>query len=816
MLAFTAAAVLFSGVAAHAQPDNASPTETSPPVAPTATSAVANEIVLGIDRFGVGNQARAGDWIGVNISAVDSNPKQRDVILSIVIPDADGDSATYARVVTLNPGTRQTFWVYLRLPFNALGSNLTGMLEAHEAITSDAEQDRVLKARPGRMLGQTPIGGGTLRVLEPSVGMACVLGQRSAGLRAYADRDQPTQTYLTLGHEVTEIAEGLSAADLPDRWQGLAAFDAVFWLGADISALRGEAARALREWVHRGGHLIISLPAVGSAWTTPSSNELIDLLPAVKISRRENVDLEPYKAIFTSARDRFIPRSATLHDLIPREDARPDEAVSLISGPDGRCLVSRRIVDAGMVTLIGVDLSTRGISDAIDADMFWHRILGKRGKFVPAAQKAGVSQNLSRPVMTVDGGLHEEIAKKGQTAAAVLLGLVVFAAYWLAAGPLGYAVLKKTNRIRHAWLAYVLTAGAFTALAWSGATALRPRRVEAAHVTFLDHIYGQPQQRARTWASILTPTYGTASIQIGGPNAKIEETTETRAAGNIASAWESPTADGARTQFPDARPYIVDGRNPSAWNVPSRATVKQFQFEWAGGPRWGMPHPVAPEGGTERDGLRLVGNKLQGTLVHNLPGELQNVVVMYVRRQQPINFSSTSAPKFDGSAVKFNAWPVGAALNVGDLFSGTSDLAFRYLDDLVPKQDSMFAAAQSTIATPRLLDSVAQLSFYSLLRTPDATSKGEQQTFASMQRVLTHGWDISRWSTQPCLIIVGTIGGDTPLGRESPTPVYVDGVEIKMTGRTVVRWIYPLDAAPPDWNALPGPTPAAPPGKDPV
>jgi hypothetical protein len=37
-----------------------------------------------------------------------------------------------------------------------------------------------------------------------------------------------------------------------------------------------------------------------------------------------------------------------------------------------------------------------------------------------------------------------------------------------------------------------------------------------------------------------------------------------------------------------------------------------------------------------------------------------------------------------------------------------------------------------------------------------------------------------------------------------------------MTGRTVVRWIYPLDANPPDWNALPGPTPAAPPGKDPV
>ena len=58
---------------------------------------------------------------------------------------------------------------------------------------------------------------------------------------------------LTLGHEVTEIVEGLTAADLPDRWQGLACFDAIAWIGADIGELRGETARALREWVRRGG-----------------------------------------------------------------------------------------------------------------------------------------------------------------------------------------------------------------------------------------------------------------------------------------------------------------------------------------------------------------------------------------------------------------------------------------------------------------------------------------------------------------------------------------------------------------------------------
>ncbi len=797
----------FSGVVPRAHgfqdappPPSPSTADTSGAQAPAPASAVANEIVLSIDRFGVGNQARAGDWTAVRISAVDSNTKQREVILSLVLPDADGDMSTYSRVVTLNPGAKQTFWMYTRVPFSALGMGFGGKLEAHEAVTSD---DQILKSTPGRLLGQTPIGGGTLRVLEPTVGMMAVLGPRSAGLRAYADRDSPSQTYLTLGHEVNEIVEGLTANDLPDRWQGLACFDAIAWIGADIGELRGETARALREWVRRGGHLIVSLPSVGAAWTTPSSNELLDIMPAVKVSRRENVDLDEYRPLFTYSPTRFLPKTAVVHDLIPREDIGPTDALSLLSGPDGRCCVSRRIVDSGMVTLLGFDLSSRGLADSIDAEMFWHRILGKRGSMVQASEKLAVSQNMNRQILTLDGGIHEVIAKKGQTAAAVLLGLIVFAAYWLTAGPLGYAVLKKTNRVRHAWLAYVLTAGFFTALAWSGATALRPRKVEAAHVTILQHVYGQPQSRARTWASILTPGYGTATVQIGGPNAKIEETNDQRASGNIATAWDAPNSDAARTQFPDARAYTVDARNPSEWRVPSRATVKQFQFEWAGGPRWTMPHPVAPEGQSERDGLRVNGKSLQGTLVHNLPGELHDVVIMYVEAQTDILSARSQNKGFfplraSGKVASTPEWAPGQGLDLSQAFnSSNASTLDAFGTTLVPDVQGANVLLQTSLPTPRLSDEVKALSFYSMLLTPRFPTNGNSEAFLAMQRVLTHGWDLGRWLTQPCLIVVGVLGGDGPNGAASPTPVFVDGTEINMRGKTIVHWVYPLPARPP-------------------
>ncbi|MBC7834429.1 MAG: hypothetical protein H7Y88_04920 [Phycisphaerales bacterium] len=58
---------------------------------------------------------------------------------------------------------------------------------------------------------------------------------------------------------------------------------------------------------------------------------------------------------------------------------------------------------------------------------------------------------------------------------------------------------------------------------------------------------------------------------------------------------------------------------------------------------------------------------------------------------------------------------------------------------------------------------------------------------------MTHALDLSRWLTQPCIIIIGQMPGGAP----SPTPIYVDDQAISTKGHTVVRWIYPLPADPP-------------------
>ncbi|MBL8990493.1 MAG: hypothetical protein JNJ48_02810, partial [Phycisphaerae bacterium] len=64
------------------------------------------------------------------------------------------------------------------------------------------------------------------------------------------------------------------------------------------------------------------------------------------------------------------------------------------------------------------------------------------------------------------------------------------------------------------------------------------------------------------------------------------------------------------------------------------------------------------------------------------------------------------------------------------------------------------------------------------------------------RRRLTHGSDLGRWFTQPCVIIQGWMGereGDGPC----PVPITVGGEPVAMSGRTLVRWVYPLAESPP-------------------
>jgi hypothetical protein len=770
------------------------------------------EVTLNVRSLGLGGAVRAGDWIGILLDISDSADRQREVLVRLTTPDADGDRVHYERTLTTNPGVPQPLWVYMRVPYRFKSGDqihasvFTAVEQAAEAPAAGPDR-RGWTYGTGRLLGTSRIILSPANLVPRTEAIFGIIGQRGMGLSRYSGDPGDSPTFMRGGHERTRLVTSLRPESLPDRWMGLDPFETVFWSEGTPAALGTERAAALREWVIRGGHLVIVLPRVGQTWTDEVNNPIHDIMPRVRVQRHEGVDLEPYRILISRDDQREMPRSEVVQFLHSVDGAAKHEAMCIIGGPldeAGRasCLVARRLVGAGMVTMVGLDVASAWMSrnDFPEPELFWHRIIGKRGELHRLSQADRLKGGFeSRAELTVDRDIKNEIAKTGLASSGVLIGFVVFVAYWLVAGPLGYAVLNRTGNKRHAWVAFVLAAAIFTGIAWGGARAIRPGSIETSHLTLLDHVYGQDYDRARSWVSLLIPDYGEAAVALGNP------AHSTGRFMNAIAPWDGE--DTAGDGFPDSRSYRIESRRPDLMVIPTRSTVKQFQLDWAGGPPWRMPRPVPTSTGSDGE-LRIIdqdGKKsISGVLVHDLPDTLTDVyiIVNYGQKDLLRSFAGPGARSMtaDVATYRITSWEAGAPLDLGAQLEPVREKLdiFTELLSRIGAPDSQLTGTDPSRAGNRL----TALSFFSQLQPPDArppTNIRSTNPEITVQRRHTHGWDLGKWFTQPCIIVVGQIGAD---GRgPSPVPLYVarGGTyrEVPQVGRTMVRWIYPLGERPP-------------------
>ena len=804
------------------------------------------EIQVELTSFGIGGVARPGEWCGVQLTVIEQTQLRREVIIRMSLQDSDGDSAEYRTVLSTNPGVRQPVTLYVRLPASFTGDMppTVSVYAAEEA--EDAGGPGALGYREGALISQTRLSQNQVfgTVLGQGQGAMLLVGSRTLGLEAYQQSFQNNEGYLPFGHEVTRLAQGLTPSNLPDRWHGLAPFAEIVWSEGSPGDLGLEQARALREWVQRGGHLVIVLPVVGNEWISLQNPEIVSLLPRVTIERREAQPIEPYRPLLVATPDVVLRRPLTVHALDPLAQAEPQEAMRIINGPDGRCIVARRLVGLGAVTVIGLDLlgimPRRGTLDAgnfvppdsvspglPEADVFWHRVLGRRGSLMSTAGTTAWEANPTSPKLSgrsvswIDSDIGDRINRTGRAAQGVLLALVVFALYWIVAGPGGFFALRRKGAERHAWTGFVLAGLLFTGIAWGGAWAIKPKTMTFDHLTVLDHVYGQRLQRARTIGSLLVPDYGEASLEVG--------TDEERAVAgrgrftHLAAPWEP--IDGVRRSgvgFPDSRGYAIDSRAPSLLTFPTRATVKQVEMDWLGGMGWSGIRPVAAadeEVGRVVQVAEQGSSILSGVLTHDLPGPLSNVTIFVVQGMSNLATPPRSGQGFNepstamytiGRAYKIGSdWQPGDPLNLAALTNLGPALSLaerstliRTMQNLLPNPSRTLVDLTMRPTYGSLDDRIVSMSFFNQLHPPVySINSAVQPTLA--RRAVSHTMDLSRWFTQPCVIVIGQLRLEGPQSIPTPFEVRVNDQlrAPSVRGTTVVRWIYPLDDAPPAYPA---------------
>ncbi len=771
-----------------------------------------NEVELSVVSFGIGGLAREGDWTGVQVQMQDLGSSSRDIVLRLEIPDEDGDQTQYDRVVTANPGVVQSFWIYCWLPYQSTGSEY--VLKAFEAIDDGGSGNLgEIGFRAGRLLGSYPIYNPQIQ--SARVGLIGVLGSNQLGLDQYGFTVN-NNPWMLFSHELQRTSSGLSIDNLPDRWQGLLSLDTLVWSTSTTAAydpgrLTPEKARAIREWVQRGGHLVIVLQSSGDPWYL-GSHPLRSLLPVIKAPRRnEGVSLEPYRALLTESESVELPTNAVVYSFEPTEDGSKSDAMPVLVGPDDETVVIRRVLGSGMVTVVGLPLNHGQLRRVglPEPEPFWHRVLGLRGNVlrpdqITDQQKADAA---SRALLLFDDGVSDSISKTGTAVQGVFFGIVVFFLYWMFAGPLGYAMLKRKKMNQHAWMAFVACIFGFAAIAWIGATALRPKRATISHLSLVEQVHGQDTQRVRTWFSAMLPTYGQATVSVQDPGQSTgfaaQESTD------LLIPWGSPDITGVLGgSFPDNSGYRVQSRSPAALTVPTRATVKSFYSEWSGDANWTMPYVVGELGSVGEAQLSLDGSVVSGQIAHNLPGVLRDVKVFVIYRETPINRvgqnldrrmiaqTAVYAPNFGT-----DGWAPGQSIELSDITSlAAADRQARqsnYFETAV-----RFGVDRSGILGSRgtLTDRLVAGMFISQLEPPRFGASSSDPVGERLAgRRLLHGWDLGRWFTQPALIVTGVleIDPDNADPDAMPSPVWIDGRRVPSSGTTVVTWVYPFDPAPP-------------------
>lgn len=785
-------------------------------------STVASEVQIAVRNFGVGNRARRGGWIGIEVELTDSADKPRNVLIRISSVDIDYDEMWMQRTVVTNPGARQLVWLYMRLPFGAkFGTDFP--ISAHEAveIAGDGQllpngQPAPAQYRAGRLLGSLRFRP-QVDTVDSTTSLIAVVGPRGGGLEQF-NRSSPVQGIRTVtGHEIVEVVGGLTPAGMPDRWMGLEQFEALGWTGTasvdQPSQLREAQAEAIREWVRRGGHLCIVLPPVAQPWINAPTNPLLDIMPQVRVNRLEGVDLGQFRSLLTTKTDVALPNDAVVQTFTP-DNAGPYEAMPIMVGPNNECVVVRRLVGSGAVTVVGIDLTSRKLSDVengLRADQFWNRVLGKRAPLLSSSDWQDLTKdrktmpygNPSRAVI-VDAPISGGIASQAKAATGVLLAFVVFLAYWLLAGPLGYVLLKGRGMKQHAWLAFVAAAGLFTVIAWGGASMLKIRSVQGRHLTFVDSVYGQSSSKVRSWVSVFLPRYGEQTLSVAPVSMSGAETR------NLIAPWDQmdSQAGSAIVAFTDSRGYTAEARSPDTISVPARATTKQVQVDWAGPlpSEWGMIRPLAdasvPVGQEIRVGVRDDAKSaerkwtLEGTLVHTFPVPLKNVELWFVEGQRPTRPGNNAPKMFSevrAAKLPVKEWGPNVALVLDTQFK--TDFSKDRVDDALGRVTSGggmpgvgMGVGDSGVSDENFGVGV---TFFSM--TPPQQA-GE--SWAQVRREATHGLDLSRWFTQPSLIVIGELEE-----AESPIPIRVDNLSgedarKRIKGRTIVRWVYPLAPKP--------------------
>jgi hypothetical protein len=760
------------------------------------------------DDVGFMGQIKPGLWNPIRLTIENPSATPMAVDCQWSLKDFDKDIVIASRHVTVPARRKQTVWVYGCVPVTAMQ-------------TSNPEwKIQVIESDTKQVLAQKMID--TIRAPMADRRFIAMSGNSRLGLGDFSiDATGSSDTKLQVHHhELTQLARGLEAANLPDRWYGYDTLDALI-LTPDIDPTRipPEVFAGMREWVKRGGHVVIVMPTVNESWSQSAGK---DFLPDAEMVRKEGMDLpkwlgDPKKQTNLKLEYyTFVPKNKSM-GVLYKDDKQ-------------NAVVVTRQMGFGAVTVLGINV-TDGNLEALGLPNglynIWHRVFGWRA---PAYNKATLNSFTLEKSETKIKSRGDEfeidtllVSSSGAITASIQLyamaAIVIFAAYWLIAGPVSYLVLRVRKKTYHSWLTFFGVVVVFSAGVWAVAWVSRPQNTLQSHVTFYDMDVAQKVVRCQSWAQVSCPDFARQEVSLA-PGERKDHTNTV--------ACPGMNADKAMARgWVDVQTINIDAGAPNQQLVPFRSSAKLFQLRYFGrAPLPGQTNAADdPAGGNETTWPIPTGKVtamkagLSGSLTHKLPDALTNVILVYcpgddeppvVWRPNNVSWGPGDVLNLSNVTASTPMWlvrdPRGAnwsnrqVSDIEGFLGGTLRSVFNGLGQN-PYQHNYggHAPDEKTVQEPTKVSIVQAISFFDMLPPPEFMVKkavdqnqnpvfNEQGQADALVRGQCRLLDLSKLTTQPKLIVIGvmTSGGN-------PTPVMLGGRPVEGRGMTVVRYIFDVN-----------------------
>ncbi len=301
---------------------------------------------------------------------------------------------------------------------------------------------------------------------------------------------------------------------MPGRWYGYDSADAVVIDTNDaetLTALNGGRIEAIRQWVERGGHLVV---AVSSRWQAVNDGPLAAILPAKVVGQTQ---VSPFDSLesFTGGSLQAGSRTTRVQAAKFEEiEARGGRVIaSTLSTP----LVVRGPYGFGRVTLIGLDVDAQAVRGLARPDLFWIKAIDLKAPPGATDATAAASQRIFTQNMSDLATLLRRSLDQFQGMTVIPFGWVAgfIAIYILLIGPGDYFFLKKVlKRMELTWITFPTIVVAVSLLAYFAAYKIKGTDLRVNQIDVVDVDMATQITRGTTWVNLFSPQNRDYSIEV--------------------------------------------------------------------------------------------------------------------------------------------------------------------------------------------------------------------------------------------------------------------------------------------------------------